>query len=223
LCAAVFGWPQCEQATHLLAASRPDKQAGAGAVVGRLGRSFFSRYSPDVAQELLACVLVRRVRGKTLSGRIVEVEAYRGSDDPASHSYRGPTKRSSIMFGEAGHAYVYFSYGNHWCLNITAEPEGQPGAVLIRALEPVEGIRQMVRNRGITDLGRLTNGPGKLTKALSIDGSFNGEDLVRSRRLYVMGPGRPVRVEASSRIGVSKGREQQWRYFVEGNPFVSKR
>jgi len=191
--------------------------------VERLLRPFYARYSPDVARELLGCVLVRRIGGRTLSGRIVEVEAYRGSDDPASHSYRGPTKRSSIMFGEAGHVYVFFSYGNHWCLNFTTEAEGQPGAVLIRALEPIEGIKQMAKNRRVPEVGRLTNGPGKLTKALSIDGAFNGEDLVKSRRLYVMDREEPARVRASPRIGVSKGREQQWRYFVEGNPFVSKR
>jgi len=127
------------------------------------------------------------------------------------------------MFGEAGHAYVYFSYGNHWCLNITTEPEGQPGAVLVRAVEPIEGIEEMTRNRGVPELGRLANGPGKLTKALSIDGTFNGEDLVKSRRLYVLGREGPVRVKASERIGISKGREQQWRYFVEGNRYLSKR
>ena len=201
----------------------PDKQAGPGALVGRLGRSFFSRYTPDVAQGLLGCLLVRRIGRRTVSGRIVEVEAYRGSDDPASHSYRGPTKRSSIMFGEAGHVYVFFSYGNHWLLNFTTEAEGQPGAVLVRALEPRAGVEEMARNRGVAELGRLTDGPGKLTKALSIDGAFNGEDLVRSRRLYVLGREGPVRARASARIGISKGRERLWRYFVEGNPYVSKR
>ena len=191
--------------------------------MGRLLRPFFARYSPDVAQELLGCVLVRRIGGRTLSGRIVEVEAYRGSDDPASHSFRGPTKRSSIMFGEGGHAYVYFTYGNHWLLNFTAEPEGEPGAVLIRALEPLEGIERMAKNRGVSEVANLTDGPGKLTKALSIDGALNGEDAVKSRRLYVLDRDGPVRFKASSRIGVSKGVEQQWRYFVEGNPFVSGR
>ncbi len=189
----------------------------------RLGRGFFSRYTPDVARELLGCLLVRRVGRATLSGRVVEVEAYRGSDDPASHSYRGPTKRSAIMFGEAGHVYVFFSYGNHWCLNFTTEAEGQPGAVLIRALEPVEGIEAMKKSRGVSKVAQLTNGPGKLTKALSIDGVFNGEDLAKSRRLYVLGREQPVRVATSARIGISKGRERQWRFFVEGNPFVSKR
>ncbi len=189
----------------------------------RLGRAFFARYTPEVAKDLLGCLLVRRIGKKVLSGRIVEVEAYRGSDDPASHSYRGPTKRSSIMFGEAGHVYVFFSYGNHWCLNFTTEGEGQPGAVLIRAIEPVRGVALMEENRGVSELGRLTSGPGKLTRALSIDGSFNGEDLVESARLCVLERDGPLRIEASSRIGISKGREHRWRFFVEGNPFVSKR
>jgi len=203
--------------------SRPDKQGRPGALVERLGRTFFSRYTPDVARELLGCLVVREIGGRTLSGRVVEVEAYRGSDDPASHSYRGPTKRSSIMFGEAGHVYVFFSYGFHWCLNFTTEVEGQPGAVLIRALEPLEGVEEMVRNRGVSEVARLTNGPGKLTRALAIDGAFNDEDLVKSKRIYVLSREEPVRVRASARVGISRGREQQWRYFVEGNPFVSKR
>jgi DNA-3-methyladenine glycosylase len=191
--------------------------------VERLARPFFRRYTPDVARELLGCLLVRRVRGRTLSGRIVEVEAYRGSDDPASHSYRGATKRSSIMFGDAGHVYVFFSYGFHWCLNFTTEGKGQPGAVLVRALEPVEGIGAMAKNRGVSEVGRLTNGPGKLTKALSIDGALNGEDVVNSKRLYVLGRKEEVRISASARIGITKGRDRQWRYYVEGSPFVSKR
>lgn len=190
--------------------------------MGRLLRPFFARYTLEVAQELLGCVLVRRVDGRTLSGKIVEVEAYRGRDDPASHSYRGATRRSSIMFGEAGHVYVYFSYGNHWLLNFTTEEEGQPGGVLVRALEPMRGVDEMVRSRGLSDVARLTNGPGKLTKALAIDGSFNGEDLVKSKRLYVLDREEPVPVGTSRRIGISKGQEREWRYFIEGNPFVSK-
>lgn len=191
--------------------------------VERLLRPFFARYTPDVARDLLGCLLVRRIDSEVLSGRIVEVEAYRGSDDPASHSYRGPTKRNSVMFGEAGHVYVFFSYGNHWCLNFTTEGEGQPGAVLIRALEPVEGIEEMKENRGVQEVGLLTNGPGKLTEALSIDGAFNGEDLMKSTRLYVQGREEAVRVKASARIGISKGQTRHWRYFVEGNLFVSRR
>lgn len=189
----------------------------------RLDRAFFSRYTPQVARELLGCLLVRRVGRSSLSGRIVEVEAYRGSDDPASHSYRGATGRSAIMFGEAARVYVFFSYGNHWCLNFTTEGKGQPGAVLVRALEPVEGIEKMAGNRGVTDWRRLTDGPGKLTQALSIGGGFNGEDLVSSKRLYVVRRESPVRTKSSSRIGISKGQEHPWRFYVEGSPFVSKR
>lgn len=189
----------------------------------RLGRSFYSRYTLDVARELLGCVLVRRVGRKTLSGRIVEVEAYRGRDDPASHSYRGATKRSSVMFGEAGHVYMFFSYGNHWCLNFTAEEPGEPGGVLIRAVEPLEGVAEMMRNRGVSELRRLADGPGKLTQALAIDGGFNGEDLVTSRRIYVEGGEGAVAVKTSPRIGISKAKELPWRFYVEGSPFVSRR
>jgi len=126
------------------------------------------------------------------------------------------------MFGEAGHVYVFFAYGNHWCLNFTTEKKGQPGAVLVRALEPVEGIASMAKNRGVSDFATLTNGPGKLTRALSIDGGFNGEDVVTSKRLFLLGREEPVRMKASRRVGISKGREKRWRYFVDGNPFVSK-
>jgi DNA-3-methyladenine glycosylase len=191
--------------------------------VERLDRPFFARYTPDVAEDLLGCLLVRRIGRRRISGRIVEVEAYRGSDDPASHSYRRATKRSSVMFGEAGHVYMFFSYGNHWCLNFTAEKEGEPGGVLIRALEPVEGVAEMVRNRGLSELQRLANGPGKLTQALAIDGSFNGDDLVTSKRLYVVDKEEAVPIKASPRIGISKAKELPWRFFVDGSPFVSKR
>jgi len=197
--------------------------AKASAAGGRLGRSFFSRYTPDVARDLVGCVLVREIGGRALTGRIVEVEAYRGSDDPASHSYRGMTKRNVLMFGDPGHVYVYFSYGNHWCLNITTEGKGKPGAVLLRALEPLEGIREMEKRRGTTEAKNLTSGPGKLTKALGIDGTMNGEDVVTSKRLYVLEGEAPADVAASSRIGISVGVKQQWRYFVKGNPNVSRR
>ena len=189
----------------------------------KLGREFFARYTPDVAKDLLGCLLVRKLEGRGLSGRIVEVEAYRGADDPASHSFRGPTKRSAIMFGEAGHVYVFFSYGNHWCLNFTTEEEGKPGAVLVRALEPVEGVEQMRKNRGFTEVANLTNGPGKLTEAMVIGKEFNGEDVVESERLFVLGRDAPVRIKSSTRIGISKGKARRWRFFVDGNPFVSKR
>jgi len=126
------------------------------------------------------------------------------------------------MFGEAGHVYMFFSYGSNWCMNLTTERVGEPGAVLIRALGPVGGIDQMKKNRAKAEIGTLTNGPGKLTMALSIDSEFNGEDVVSSKRLYLLERTAPVRVRSSTRVGISKAREKPWRYFIEGNPFVSR-
>jgi DNA-3-methyladenine glycosylase len=154
---------------------------------------------------------------------IVEVEAYRGSEDPASHAYRGPTARNRLMFGEAGRAYVYFTYGFHHCINVTTEKTGVPGAVLIRALQPLTGIRTMKKNRRKEVLGELTNGPGKLTQALGIDRKLNGEDLVESRRLFIAkGKPQEFRIKSSGRVGIDKGLEFKWRYLIEGNPFVSR-
>jgi DNA-3-methyladenine glycosylase len=188
-----------------------------------LPRGFYERNTITVARELLGKILIRRIDGITLAGRIVETEAYCGFRDPASHAFKGKTQRNSVMFSRGGLAYVYFIYGSSYCLNATTEREGKPGAVLIRALEPVRGHRRMIRNRGKDIVHQLTNGPGKLTKALAIDGVFNGEDMVKSKRLFVLGGERPAHVTSSPRIGIRKGREQQWRYFVEGNPFVSKK
>ncbi len=189
----------------------------------RLPRSFFEDYTPSVAKRLLGQLLVRRVGSKVLSGVIVEAEAYRGRDDPASHAYRGETARNKVMFGEAGHAYVYFSYGFHWCLNVTTETTGVPGAVLLRALEPLEGVSLMKVNRKKDDTMELTNGPGKLTQALKIGKALNGEDLVESRRLFLArGDGKVIVVGNSSRVGIRDGLEQRWRYFISGNPFVSR-
>ena len=189
--------------------------------MARLARSFFSRYTPDVAGDLLGRVLVREVGGSVLTARIVETEAYRGADDPASHSYRGMTKRTTVMFGEAGHAYVYFTYGNHYCLNLTAETEGVPGAVLIRAVEPLKGIEEMRRRRGVEELTNLTSGPGKLTKAMGIDLRLNGEDVVKSKELFVRDGHRTEEVVVSPRIGISSGQDKLWRYYLGGNAFVS--
>jgi DNA-3-methyladenine glycosylase len=158
-----------------------------------------------------------------LSGKIVETEAYRGKDDPASHAYRGLTKRNAVMFGDSGRAYIYFAYGAHFCLNITTEMEGRAGAVLIRALEPIHGIEFMKKNRGIDELTELTNGPGKLTKAMRIGLDLNGEDLITSQRLYILeGKTRNFEVKSSARIGIKDGLEHRWRYFINCNPFVSK-
>jgi DNA-3-methyladenine glycosylase len=189
--------------------------------LARLARSFYSRYTPDVARDLLGSTLVRRIGGTTLRAKVVEVEAYRGSDDPASHAFRGETKRTSVMFGKAGHAYVYFIFGFHYCLNLTTEEEGEPGAVLVRAVEPLEGIAEMSARRGVGAVAQIANGPGKLTKAMGIDKGLNGEDVVRSMRLFLLSGERGVDVGVSTRIGVSSGKDLMWRYYIRGSPFVS--
>lgn len=188
----------------------------------RIDRSFFERYTPLVARELLGCRLVRILVDKRLAGLIVETEAYRGRRDPASHAFRGRTKRNEVMFGPAGHAYVYFTMGAHFCLNITTEGGGTPGAVLIRAIEPVEGIAAMKRNRGLEDLERVADGPGKLTKALKIEKDLNAEDLVTSPTLFLERGTVTNRIRASSRVGISSGKSFKWRFYVEGSEFVSR-
>ena len=188
----------------------------------RVPRSFFRRYTPKVAKDLLGTRLVRTIDGARLSGVIVEVEAYRGAKDPASHAYRGRSRRNEVMYGPPGHAYVYFTMGMHHCLNITTEPEGIAAAVLIRALEPLEGIEEMRRNRGVEDIRNLASGPGNLTKALGIDMSLNGEDMVKSRSLFLEAGKSPIEVGRSARVGVSRGASFRWRFFVRANAFVSK-
>lgn len=187
----------------------------------RLGRRFFEGETAEVARRLLGSTLVRVAGGRRTAGRIVEVEAYRGADDPASHAYMGMTDRNRAMFGEPGHAYVYFTMGMHWCLNVTTERPGTAGAVLIRALEPTEGVSVMLRRRGRMPAEELTNGPAKLTRAMGIDGSMNGEDLTTSLRLFVEGGKAAREIGVSSRIGIKSGAEREWRFFVRGNRFVS--
>jgi DNA-3-methyladenine glycosylase len=190
--------------------------------MARQGRAFFEGDTVEVSKRLLGSVLVRAVGGRRTAGRIVEVEAYRGAEDPASHAYRGMTARNRVMFGEPGRAYVYFTMGMHWCLNVTTEEPGEAGAVLVRALEPIEGIDLMSKRRGVKPMEELTNGPAKLTEALGIDGKMNGEDLTTSTRLFLE-RGRGVKdIGVSPRIGISRGTERNWRFFAKGNRFVSK-
>jgi len=196
-----------------------------------LGREFYGRDPRKVARELLGKVLVRdeRDRDVALTGRIVEVEAYLGENDPAAHSFAGRTPRNEVLFGPPGHAYVYFIYGNHYCLNVSCEPDGQAGGVLFRALEPMTGIEQMAEARGIDgrtprDLRLLTSGPGRLAEAFGITRSRdNGVDLTsRESALWIGDDGyRPKRVSLSPRIGITKAAARKLRYAIAGNPFVS--
>ena len=198
---------------------------------GLLAPAFYARGALQVAPELLGKVLVRREGKEIRAGRIVELEAYLGIDDPAAHAYRGPTKRNEVLFGPAGRAYVYFIYGFHYCLNISCEPEGKAGSVLIRALEPVAGLDWMYaardlapRNGRVTELRLLTSGPGRLAEAFSITRERdNGKDLTSRRSdLQVVDDGwKPERIATTVRIGITKAAEDPLRYIVAGNPFVS--
>ena len=192
-----------------------------------LQRSFFNRDPREVGPNLLGKVLVRRQGRKTLAGRIVEVEAYLGAGDPASHSAIGKTPRNAILFGPPGFAYVYFIYGTHFCLNVSCLPDGTPGGILFRALEPTEGIEEMFRARGIergSDLRKLTSGPGRLAAAFGITRDRdNAKDLTSARSdLYIADDGTSApQVLATKRIGITKAAEMPLRYVVAGNRFVS--
>jgi DNA-3-methyladenine glycosylase len=175
-----------------------------------------------VARELLGCVLVSRRGDELAAGRIVETEAYL-RDDPASHSFRGQTARNRVMFGPPGHAYVYFTYGAHWCLNAVTAPEGVGEAVLIRALEPLAGIELMRRRRGVEEPRLLASGPGRLTQALGITGELNGVSLA-SGALAILGPAaQPVEIVEGPRVGIRQAVEHAWRFFEAGSRFVSRR
>jgi DNA-3-methyladenine glycosylase len=159
--------------------------------------------------------------------RIVEVEAYRGADDPGSHAYRGPTPRNATMFGRAGLLYVYFTYGMHHCMNVVSSDVGEGNAVLLRAAEPLEGIELMRLARGPAARRDrdLLRGPGRLCQGMAIDRSHDGADLVtgdRGIRLYEDGTPPPEMPVVTTRIGLSAGAERPWRFFVPGSPWVSR-
>ena len=189
-----------------------------------LPRSFYARDTVVVAKGLLAKYLVRRTDDGDIVTKIVEVEAYRGSDDPASHAYKGKTLRNQLMFGKAGFSYVYFTYGKHYCLNVTTEREAVPGAVLIRAVEIVDGLELARKNRKANSLVNLSNGPGKLTKALKISKIHNGLDLTKRNELFICLPetNESFRTTISRRIGIKAGSEKPWRFYIKNNKFVSK-
>ena len=189
-----------------------------------LARSFYERDTVRVAKELLSKVLVRRIGSTVLEGIIVETEAYGGENDPASHAYRGPTRRNRVMYGPPGHAYVYFTYGMHYCLNVKTEPTGQPGAVLMRAAQPIRGIERMKKERRTERIKDLANGPAKLAQAFIVTKALNGHDLTVGRKLFIVETTNPepLDIASTSRIGIRVGLEKTWRFFIKGNRFVSK-
>ena len=191
-----------------------------------LPRTFYDRDAAEVAPELLNKMLVRVDDGSERAARIVEVEAYRGADDPGSHAYRRETPRNATMFGPPGRLYVYFSYGNHWCMNAVCGPGRQPHAVLLRAAAPLAGLEAMRACRGAVRDRDLAAGPGRLGQAFGVDRSYDGADLVRGAlRIVDDGTAPPARPGVSTRIGLGpgKGEALELRFFVPGDVHVSGR
>lgn len=194
-----------------------------------LPREFYDRDPRRVCRDLLGKVLVRTGRRQYLTARIVEVEAYLGKNDGASHSFAGRTARNAVLFGPPGRAYVYFIYGTHYCLNVSCLPDGVAGGILFRAVEPLLGIEAMARARGLVlngarDLRNLTSGPGRLAEAFGITRERDNEkDLASTDSgLFIADDGyRAKKILATPRIGITKAAERPWRYVIAGNPFVS--
>jgi DNA-3-methyladenine glycosylase len=194
-----------------------------------LSRNFYDRDPRLVGPDLLGKTLVRRDGRRLLTGRIVEVEAYLGAEDAAAHAFAGKTPRNAVLFGPPGYAYVYFIYGNHYCLNVSCLADGIPGGILFRAVEPIQGMSVMFKLRGIdgssdSDLRRLTRGPGRMAAAFGITRERdNGKDLTSSRSdLYIADDGAPPpAVLITKRIGINKAADMPLRYIVPGNRFVS--
>lgn len=191
----------------------------------RLSKKFYSQPTVRIAKMLLGKTLVRKYRKKILSGVIVETEAYMGKTDPGSHAFRKRTKRNETMFGPPGRAYVYFCYGFHHMLNVVTEKQGKAGAVLIRAVEPLQGAGDMKKNRGVKDAMRVSNGPGKLCEALRIDMKLNRADLIKGGSLYIADVSKRVKkfkTAKGPRIGIKQGTDKMWRFWIKGNGHVSK-
>ncbi len=182
---------------------------------------FLDGPAEEVAPRLLGCLLERELGGQKLVGRIVETEAY-DQTDAASHSYKGRTPRTDVMFGPSGHLYVYFTYGMHYCMNVVCGPEGQGSAVLIRAIEPLEGLSVMSQNRGGKTGVELTNGPAKLCQALAINKTYNGHDLHEPPLKLVVRPALPSEsITQTTRIGITHAKDVPWRFYISDNQYVS--
>jgi len=208
---------------------------GGGLITGTLPRAFFDRPATAVAPELLGCVLAHDLADGAVAAEIVEVEAYMGRADPPSHAFRGQTARNQVMFGEPGHAYVYFTYGMHFCVNLVCESAGEAAAVLLRAGRVVDGVESAAVRRsgaagvsgGSRRLAQLASGPARLCQALGIDRAQNGVDVCDpGGALRVLAPegfsGLPAdRIATGPRVGVSTGAEVPWRFWIAGDPSVS--
>ena len=181
-----------------------------------LPREFYSKDTISVAKNLLGKRIIRKIGRNEISGIIIETEAYRHNDDPASHAFRKITDRNKIMFGDVGFAYVYFTYGMYFCFNVVAkDPKKAAGAVLIRAIEPEKGIKVMQKNRGIQNLKNLTNGPAKLAQALDITKEHYGIDLTKKSKLYITEGIKSKKITASQRIGITKATDKLWNFKIK--------
>lgn len=190
-----------------------------------LSRDFYNRDTLEVARDMLGCWLVREHNGEQMAARIVETEAYCGAEDSACHAHRRRSPRTEAMFGPAGHAYVYLVYGMHWLLNVVTEPEDSPCAVLIRAVEPTANEAVMRATRQAA--GRqLSNGPGKLTRALTIDKPLYGHDMTQADKLWISKATHDAKIASGPRVGIDyaqpEHRDAPWRLWLEDNPWVSK-
>jgi DNA-3-methyladenine glycosylase len=196
----------------------------------KLHKNFYKRDLLTVARELPGNILVKNENNKLLAGRIVEVEAYDGETDAAAHSFKGKTKRNEVMFNDGGLLYVYFTYGAHYCCNVVTGVKGKGTAVLIRAVEPVEGINMMIENRFGRELKNgkeiynITSGPGKVCSAFSIDKTHSGTDLTEDNIYIVKSKLKKDEVIVTSkRIGITKSTDLPWRFFIKDNPYLSRK
>jgi DNA-3-methyladenine glycosylase len=195
----------------------------------RLTRAFYARDAISVARDLIGCVLVHDAAEGRTSLRLVETEAYRGADDPGSHGYVGLRPRTEVMFGPAGHLYVYFTYGMHWCSNVVCGPTGICAAVLLRAGEPIEGIELMKQRRGVERERLVAAGPARLTQAMGIGRAHNGAKLVGRGELYLYeddatADHRSREIARTVRVGLAPGRgdDLEWRFVLPGHPHASR-
>ena len=181
-----------------------------------LPRKFYEKDTVTVAKELLGKTLVRKIGRQTLTGIILETEAYTGKNDPASHASRRKTERNKVMFGQVGWSYVYFTYGMHYCFNIVAKKAtDESGAILVRSIQPQKVIKYMVKNRKTDIISNLTNGPGKLTQALQITTKQYNVDLTKNSTLFIADGNKPIKIKTKPRVGITVGIDKLWNFSYE--------
>ncbi|MDA0755868.1 MAG: DNA-3-methyladenine glycosylase [Crenarchaeota archaeon] len=185
-----------------------------------LKKKFYERETVTVAKQLIGKTLTRKIKNIKLTGIITETEAYRGKEDPASHAAANFTNRNSVMFGPVGMSYVYFTYGMYFMLNVVAKSKKQnAGAVLIRGIYPQDGIRIMMKNRGMKDISKITNGPGKITMAMNISMKDNNQDLTKKSSIYISEGIIPKKIKKLPRIGISKAIDKKWNFSINSEDY----